>query len=154
MSNIYSTAQAAERLGIAADTIRTWKRRQTERLLEGQHWLKDENNSLMWTDQGMQVLAQLQGSDMNCKDVQIEPASSSLLNRYEPLIDMLANALAPKLQQRLDNKVLERVQDFGQAEPLTTTECVSLLTKLGLKPANPAELLTGQNIQALPESKQ
>ncbi len=40
MSDIYSTAQAAQVLGISADTIRTWKRRQTELLLEKIHWFK------------------------------------------------------------------------------------------------------------------
>ena len=170
MSEVYSTNQAAELTGISADTIRTWKRRQTDKLLEKQHWLKDENNTLLWTELGVQVLAQLQSggelpessndepptsSNVNDSEVQPEPASSSLLNRYEPLLNLIADAVVPELQQRLDNKIMGKVQNLGkQSEPLTATECVSILTKLGLKPVNPSVLLTGKAVQALPQSNQ
>jgi hypothetical protein len=159
MADIYSTTQAAELLSISASTIHTWKKRNPERLTEGTHWVKDEKNSLLWTEQGIQALSTLKEgneyephSEVNEPDIQ---ALSTLESRYMPLIEMLAEAIAPKLQRQLDQKVMGRVKGFAtNAQPMTSTECVELLQQLGLKPANPAELLTGNNIQALPESKE
>ncbi len=163
MSNVYSTAQVAELMGVSADTVRTWKKRNADKLTETTHWLKDESNALLWTEEGIQALTQLQngsepstGSTDDTTTVQAEPFSDTpLLSRYEPLLDMIANAVAPRLQQRLDSKIADRVQDFGKKpEPLTATECVTILQQLGLKPANPAALLTGSKVQALPQSNQ
>jgi hypothetical protein len=124
----------------------------------GSHWIKDEKNSLLWTELGIQALSNLKDgeseplSELNEPDIQ-EP--STLERRYLPLLDMLADAIAPKLQRQLDQKVMGKVQGFANsAQPLTAVECVELLTQLGLKPANPADLLTGQDFQALPQSKQ
>jgi hypothetical protein len=157
-TNIYSTAQAAELLGISASTIHTWKRRNLGKLLEGQHWVK-QNDTLLWTELGIQALSVLKEgnecephSEVNEPDIQ---ALSTLESRYLPLLDMLANAIAPRLQQHLDQKVMGKVKGFAtNAQPMTSVECVELLTQLGLKPANPAELLAGQDIQALPSSNQ
>ncbi len=162
MSNVYTTAQVAERIGVSADTVRTWKKRNTDKLVETTHWLKDESNTLLWTEEGIQALTQVQsgsepstGSTNDTATVQPEPSfDTPLLSRYEPLLDMIANAVAPRLQQQLDKKVMGKVQSFStDAQPLTAVECVELLTQLGLKPANPADLITASNIQALPESK-
>jgi negative regulator of sigma E activity len=85
----------------------------------------------------------------------IKAILSPLESRYLPLIDMLADAIAPKLQRKLDQKVMGKVKGFAtNAQPMTSVECVELLTQLGLKPANPAELLAVQDIQALPSSNQ
>jgi hypothetical protein len=158
MADIYSTTQAAELLSISTSTIHTWKRRNLGKLLEGQHWIK-QNETLMWTEQGIQALSVLkEGNEtepipsMNEPDIQ---GLSPLERRYLPLLDMLAEAIAPKLQRQLDQKVMGRVQGFAtNAQPMTSVECVELLTQLGLKPCNPAELLAGQDIQALPSSNQ
>jgi hypothetical protein len=84
----------------------------------------------------------------------IKAILSPLERRYLPLIDMLADAIAPKLQRQLDQKVMGKVKGFAtNAQEMTSVECVELLQQLGLKPANPAALLTGNNAQALPESK-
>ncbi len=167
MSNVYTTNQAAERLSTSPATIHTWKKRNPERLTEGTHWVKDEKNSLLWTEQGIQVLITLKEGDIlpSMQESECEPHSevnvahiqalSALERRYLPLIDMLAEAIAPKLQRQLDQKVMGKVKGFAtNAQPMTSTECVELLQQLGLKPANPAALLTGNNIQALPESKE
>lgn len=158
MSNVYTTNQAAELLGISPATIHTWKKRNPERLTLGSHWIKDEKNSLLWTELGIQALSNLKDgeseplSELNEPDIQ-EP--SLLERRYLPYLDMLADDLAPKLQRQLDQKVMGKVQGFANsAQPLTAVECVELLTQLGLKPANPADLLAGQDFQALPQSKQ
>ena len=158
MTDIYSTAQAAELLSISASTIHTWKRRNLGKLLEGQHWIK-QNEALMWTELGFQALSVLKEgnecephSEANEPDIQ---PLSTLESRYLPLLDMIAEAIAPRLQQRLDQKVMGKVKGFAtDAQPMTPTECVELLQQLGLKPANPAELLAGQDIQALPSSNQ
>lgn len=160
---VYTTAQVAELMSVSADTVRTWKKRNTDRLLETQHWLKDEGNTLLWTEEGIEVLTRLQngieppqGSDVNSSEVQTdEPLDMPLLSRYEPLLDMMADAVAPTLQQRLDGKIADRLQNFNKKpEPLTAVECVTILQRLGLKPANPAALLTASKVQAtLPQSK-
>ena len=168
MADLYTTAQVSELTGIPSDTVRTWKRRYADKLLLNQHWLKDESNTLLWFEQGIEVLKQLQSggelpqssnpellqsSNLNCSEVQDEP-SSSLLNRYEPLLNLIADSVAPELQQRLDNKIMGKVQSFGKkAEPLTSTECVTILRQLGLKPCNP-ELLLSNNVAALNEGKE
>jgi hypothetical protein len=156
MADIYSTNQAAERLSVSPSTIHTWKKRNPEKLLEGSHWVKDDKNSLLWTELGIQALSALKDgeteplSEVNEPDIQEQ---SALESRYLPLLDMLADAIAPKLQRQLDQKVMGKVQGFAtNAHPLTAVECVELLTQLGLKPANPAELLKGQDFQALPPS--
>lgn len=159
MADVFTTNQVAERLSISTATIYTWKKRNPDRLTEGSHWLKDEKNSLLWTEQGIQALSALKEgneseshSEVTEADIQ-EP--SALESRYLPMLDMLADAIAPKLQRQLDKKVMGRVKDFStDAQPMTSVECVELLMQLGLKPANPADLLTGQNIQALPQAKQ
>jgi hypothetical protein len=166
---VYTTAQVAESLGISADTVRTYKKRNTDKLLETTHWLKDESNALLWTEKGIEVLTILQkgieppeGSNVEppqSSEVQTElepePLDNPLLSRYEPLLDMMADAIAPELQQRLDNKIIGKVQSLNKKpEPLTATECVTILQRLGLKPANPAALLTGSKVQALPPSNQ
>lgn len=159
MADVYTTNQVAERLSVSPATIHTWKKRNSERLTEGTHWLKDDKNSLLWTEQGIQTLSTLKEgneceplSEVNEPDIQ---ESSTLERRYLPLIDMLADAIAPKLQRQLDQKVMGRVKDFStNAQPMTSVECVELLMQLGLKPANPADLLKGQDFQALPQSNQ
>jgi hypothetical protein len=91
-------------------------------------------------------------SEVNADDIQ---ALSPLESRYLPLLEMLADAIAPKLQRQLDQKIMGKVSGFAaNAQPMTPTECVEMLQQLGLKPANPAELLTGKDIQALPSSNQ
>jgi len=156
-NNIYSSAQAAELLGVSISTIHTWKRRNLNRLLEGLHWVK-QNDSLFWTEQGIQTLSTLKEggeseahsgecephSEVNVNDIQ-EP--SALESRYLPLIDMLADALTPRLQRRLDEKV-QRNLATNNAPPMTTIECVAVLSELGLKPVDPTALL-GANIAGL-----
>jgi len=147
---IYSSAQAAELLGISISTIHTWKRRNLNRLLEGLHWVK-QNDALFWTEQGIQTLSGLKEggesephssesephSEMNVSDIQ-EP--SALESRYLPLVNMLADALTPRLQRRLDQRV-QRNLATNNAPEMTTIECIAVLSQLGLKPADPAALL-------------
>ncbi len=116
MSEVYTTNQAAERLSTSPATIHTWKKRNPERLTEGNHWVKDEKNSLLWTEQGIQALSTLKEGDVlsSMKESECESLSgvndpdfqepSALERRYLPLIDMLADAIAPKLQRQLDQK--------------------------------------------------
>lgn len=158
MAEVYTTNQVAERLSVSPATIHTWKKRNPDKLTEGTHWLKDDKNSLLWTELGIQALSNLKEgesepvSQVNEPDIQ-EP--SPLERRYLPLLDMLADAIAPKLQRQLDQKVMGRVKNFAtDAQPMTSVECVELLMQLGLKPANPADLLKGQDFQALPQSNQ
>lgn len=40
MNQLYTTKDAAETLSISASTIRTWKSRQSDRFIEGTHFVK------------------------------------------------------------------------------------------------------------------
>jgi DNA-binding transcriptional MerR regulator len=129
MADIYSTNQVAERLSVSSATIHTWKKRNPERLTEGSHWLKDDKNSLLWTEQGIQALSALkEGNESEPLSEVKEPDIqdlSPLERRYLPLIDMIADAIAPNLQRQLDQKVMGRVKNIStDAQPLTAVECV------------------------------
>ncbi len=170
MADIYSTNDAGKILEINPNTIKTWKNRSyKERLIETTHWF-NQDGSTFWTESGMSELRAIQSqlaesdsdSPMNQSATQPESDSDSikailspLESRYMPLIEMLAEVIAPRLQRQLDQKVMGRVKGFAtNAQEMTATECVELLQQLGLKPADPAALLTGSNIQALPQSNQ
>jgi len=160
MGEIYTSAQAAEKLGVSVSTIHTWKRRNLNKFQEGAHWVK-QNDALFWTEQGIQLLSGLKEgvesephsvecrshSKVNANDIQDLQEPSPLESRYLPLVDMLADALTPRLQRRLDERV-QRNLATNNAPPMTTIECVAVLSELGLKPADPAALL-GANIAGL-----
>lgn len=150
MAEVFTTAQVAERLGITANTIHTWKRRNLNKFQEGTHWVK-QNDALLWTEQGVQLLSGLkEGVESEPHSVESEPSSSlnasdfqepsALESRYLPLVNMLADALTPRLQRRLDERV-QRNLATNNAPPMTTIECVAVLSELGLKPVDPAALL-------------
>ena len=63
-----------------------------------------------------------------------------ILQRYESLINALARAIAPQLLPQLDRAVVAEVRS-SVTRPMTTIECVAVLSELGLKPADPAALL-------------
>ena len=70
-----------------------------------------------------------------------------ILQRYESLINALASAIAPQLLPALDKAVVAEVRS-SVARPMTTIECVAVLSELGLKPVDPGALL-GMNIAGL-----
>ena len=56
MADIYSTNDAGKMLGINPNTIKTWKNRTfVERLLEGTHWVTQQNQ-IFWTESGLAEL--------------------------------------------------------------------------------------------------
>ena len=158
MSNIYSTSDAASMVGASPVTIRSWKQRKGSRLIEGQHWL-NQDGQLFWTAAGISALQAIKGAsptdaesasvgdaavDASTSDagsnVGIEGDAPPILQRYESLINVLASAIAPQLLPALDKAVVAEVRS-SVARPMTTIECVAVLSELGLKPADPAALL-------------
>lgn len=58
--SIHPTRVAAQKLGVKADTIRTYKTRYAAHLEENIHWAKDPNDgSIWWTEQGIELLSRL-----------------------------------------------------------------------------------------------
>jgi hypothetical protein len=167
MSNVYTTAQAAEFLGISANNLRVWKSRKSEQLIEGTHWVTGDNNQVLWTPTGLEVLQQIKGATASNADITddvidplpetvtqpLQPSEVDPLQRYSSLINAVADAITPGLLQRIDNAVVGRVKT-AIAKPMTSTECVTLLTELGLKPCNPERLLTGNPPNLLTEAKE
>ncbi|AFZ15740.1 hypothetical protein Cri9333_4985 (plasmid) [Crinalium epipsammum PCC 9333] len=168
MSNeVYTTAQAAEFLGISTNNLRVWKSRKSDQLIEGTHWVTGDNNQVFWTPIGLEVLQQIKGAtacNADITDDVIDPLQETVtqplhqsdvdpLRRYSSLINAVADAITPGLMQRIDNAVTGRVKT-AIATPMSPTECVTLLTELGLKPCNPELLLSGNQPNLLTESKE
>ena len=171
MSNeVYSNQQIAELLGVNKDSLRVIKNRNKEQLIEGKHWFLQDNQTL-WTAVGLEALRLIQNTvkakvsdaetpDDDVTDTPVTPVTHNVtsetvdpLQRYSSLINAVADAITPGLLQRIDNAVIQRVKS-DIAKPMTSTECVTLLTELGLKPCNPELLLTGNQPNLLTESKE
>jgi len=154
-NQVYSTAQVGELLGVSGSTVRTWKQRKPDILIEGRHWFT-QDNTVFWTQQGLNELTAIKAgatvsvaegetdsvSDLGQSASQAVSGLSQLLARYEPLVEMLADALSQPLQQQLDKKI-QRNLVSSNAPQMTTIECLAVLSELGIKPANPAALLKG-----------
>lgn len=130
MADIYSTNDAGKMLGINPNTIKTWKNRTfVERLLEGTHWVTQQNQ-IFWTESGLAELKAIAestsesapDSTVNQEPIQPESATDSIKTMLQPLAKGIA----------------------AQA----------LLMDLGLKPCNPAALIAGNFPTSLPESNQ
>ena len=158
-NQIYSTAQVGEILGVSGSTVRTWKQRKPDILREGQHWFT-QDNAVFWTQQGLNELTAIkagatvsvsEGETASVSDLRQSASQaaetpttglSHLLARYEPLVEMLADALSQPLQQQLDRKIQQNLVT-SDIQPMTTIECVAVLSSLGIKPCDPAALLNG-----------
>ncbi len=158
MSNeVLTSAQVAELLSVSANTIRSWKSRKADQLVEGQHWI-NQDNQVLWTQAGLEVLQGIQSATdsvaASATDSVADTPSpvADPLQRYASLINAVADAITPGLLQRIDNAVVGKVKT-AIAKPMTSTECVTLLTELGLKPCNP-ELLLSSNVAGLLEAKE
>jgi hypothetical protein len=77
---------------------------------------------------------------------------SDPFQRYSQLINAVADAVTPGLLQRIDNTVMKRVKSV-LTTPMTSAECVTLLTELGLTTADPAKL-AADNVAGLLEAKE
>jgi len=172
MSEIYSSNQVAERLGIAPGTVRTWKKRYEKQLIEGTHWV-NQDGSTMWTQAGLEVLQGETASVLDNETASVlgnETASvlgnetvsvaelrrsetDDPLGRYSPLVESVSQAITQGLLTRIDKAVTGNIRT-AIATPMTAQECVTVLTELGLKPCNPELLLTGNQPNLLTESKE
>jgi len=150
MGEVYTSAQVAQRIAVSAGTIRSWKARKPDQLLEGQHWIQQDGQTL-WTDMGVAVLQQLATATGSVADLQrsaLQDETEALQDRYSPLVDAVADALTSRLLQRIDQRVKGSVQR-AIATPMTPAECVAVLEDLGIKPADPLALIKGSNIAGL-----
>ena len=57
--SVYTTAQVAEKIGVAVGTIRSCKSKNVDELREHYHWGKGEDDTLWWTEMGVEKLSQL-----------------------------------------------------------------------------------------------
>ena len=57
--SVYTTVQAAQKLGVADGTIRGYKSKHSDELQEHLHWGKGDDDVLWWTEQGLQRLSEL-----------------------------------------------------------------------------------------------
>jgi hypothetical protein len=159
-NEVLTTAQAAEYVGITINCLRAWKSRKSDQLLEGQHWVTGDNNQVLWTAAGLEALQQIKGVMPNTdsdvmtplQDPMTPPLQDGLLNRYAPLVESVSSAITAGLMGLIDRAVSRNVKE-AIAQPMTATECVTLLTELGLKPCNP-ELLLSSNVAGLLEAKE
>ena len=164
MSEIYSSNQVAERLGIAPGTVRTWKKRYEKQLIEGTHWV-NQDGSTMWTQAGLEVLQGETASVLDNETASVlgnetvsvaelrRSETDDPLGRYSPLVESVSQAITQGLLTRIDKAVTGNIRT-AIATPMTAQECVTVLTELGLKPCNPELLLTGNQPNLLTESKE
>ncbi|WP_017714733.1 hypothetical protein [Kamptonema formosum] len=146
MSQLYTTAQAAENLGVSASTLRTWKSRKADRFAEGEHFISQEGQTL-WTEAGVSVLRQIQSQNATPAVAQPqrqesqEPAENE--TGLEALLRPLATVIAAGGAPVLRRLILEESARQALAAPATTTECLTVLRQCGISPANPASLIAG-----------
>ncbi|HEY9692222.1 MAG TPA: hypothetical protein V6D15_08465 [Oculatellaceae cyanobacterium] len=163
MSDIYSTNQMAEMLSTTAATVRSYKSRHKDQLVEGTHWINQDGQTL-WTNAGLEALQLLKGAspteaDLPRLEMQEEETSAAednqhdILKRYIPLVESVASAVADRLLGRIDRAVSNKI-GTAIATPMTATECITVLQSLGLKPCDPTLLLNANNQNLLPESKE
>ncbi|MDX2099640.1 MAG: hypothetical protein SFW36_17825 [Leptolyngbyaceae cyanobacterium bins.59] len=85
MANVLTTAQLASNLGITASSLRTYKFRFRERLVEGQHFVKDETgNNTLWTHQGEELIRSLIAGTLAAEPVLSEDAVASRTTPSHP----------------------------------------------------------------------
>ena len=156
MADIYSTNQIAELLSTTAATVRSYKSRHKDQLVEGTHWLNQDGQTL-WTNAGFEALQLLKGDApsvaTDATDSVADDAQPDILRRYIPLVESVASAVVDNLLGRIDASVTRKLGS-AIATPMTATECVTVLQSLGLKPCNPELLINGSNQNLLPESKE
>lgn len=142
---IYTSAQVAELLEIPTATLRTWKSRKSDQLQEGLHWFS-ENSQTFWTNEGIEILMQIRsvadGKSAETPSVAPDetPSVSDPLQRYQSLVEAVADAVAPQVISRIDQAVMQQVKN-RIAKPMTSQECVAILVDFGLAPADPNALL-------------
>lgn len=142
---VYTSAQVAELLEIPTATLRTWKSRKSDQLQEGLHWFQ-ENNQNFWTNEGVEVLMTIRDSVAYKADETPSvapdetPSVSDPLQRYQSLVEAVADAVAPQVISRIDQAVMQQVKN-RIATHLTSQECVAILVDFGLAGANPNALL-------------
>jgi hypothetical protein len=152
---IYTSAQVAELLEVPPATLRTWKSRKSDQLQEGLHWFQ-ENGQNFWTNEGVEVLIGIRDS-VACKGDETPsvapdetpsvapdetPSVADPLQRYQSLVEAVAEAIAPQIVGRVDREIMQRVKT-AIAKPMTSQECVAILVDFGLAPADPNALIGG-----------
>lgn len=142
MNELYPTSEAARILEVSASTIRTWKSRQAKRFIEGNHFIKDEAGAVLWTEAGLGELRLIASQgDSKTETSPVSESEGGILQRYDLLLDEIAEAIAPRLMDSLDRKVAERLVSTSR-QPVNA---VVVLQSLGLKPANLSGLLEGSD---------
>lgn len=141
MNQLYTTKDAAETLSISPSTIRTWKSRQSDRFIEGTHFVKGDAGSVLWTDAGINELRLIASPD-ETQAVPPTEEEGGILQRYDTLLDEIADAISPHLMDRLDHKVTQRLVVSVSRKPVNS---IAVLQSLGLKPANLSGLLGGSD---------
>ena len=159
MSEVLTTAQTAELLGVSVNNLRVLKSRKADQLIEGQHWVTGDNNAVLWTSTGLETLQQLKGitgSNEAITDDVTPPLQEGItdpLQRYTPLVEALSDSVTQGLLGILDRRVGQKIRT-AITTPLTPQECVTVLQDLGLKPVNLELLLPANNQQLLNQSEE
>ena len=100
-----SSKQLALECGINPDQLRQLKHKNSDRLIEGTHFIKDESGNL-WTIQGESSIKELLGINAPVA-TNNSPAAAVNLSRYDTLADVLGAEIATQLKagdfwQRVD----------------------------------------------------
>lgn len=156
MSDVYSSQQVCEMFNLKDSTLRTWKSRKSDLLAENVHWLKSEDGSTLWTSTGIESLRQLCNGTVSTAETVAFQAETQpdveLITRYTPIVEAVSDAVSARILHQIDNAVLAQIKTH-LGKPVNTNERISILSQLGLKPANPELLLQQSTTNYLPEGE-
>lgn len=155
-SEIYTTAQVAELLGVSASTLRTWKSRRSDRFTEGEHFCSQDGQTF-WTEAGVAVLRQIQSQNAtpavavaqrqeSQEPQELPETGASLETLLRPLAEAIAAGGAPVLRRL----VLEASARQALGVPATPVECLTVLQQCGIGGVN-LSLLSGSQPAGLLE---
>lgn len=129
-----TTKQVAEDLGISPDLVRRLKSDNSARLVEGEHWVKTDQNICLWSTAGLAELRAIRDPSQPCETLSqpCEPETPSAIEATEPLtLDTLAadfdNALRPHAQRVARERVARRFERLvAEAEAEEMQRIISL----------------------------
>lgn len=142
----YPSYEVAQRLGISQNTLRQRKNRLGNALVEGIHWIRDNNGSVMWSDLGIELLL-CNGSVTKSGNASVTSGGLGSVTEgdyFEPLLEAIAQKLVPNLLHRLTGKVttgLGEALTRPMSQEIVDAHAITALEKIGITPVDPLALL-------------
>jgi hypothetical protein len=106
-----TTRQLAEDLGISENLLRKLKSENPDRILEGIHWVKTDENRLLWSSQAAEVIQSIRNNevvtDSQCENV---IANNETVTEPDPLSAIASRIAMHNIETRLPLLVRSEVK--------------------------------------------